>query len=478
LTHTKQDVLNALGEMISKRIGEPRYKLWFAGHTKFTLNDDHLVVGVPNLHFQEWLASTFAGEVAAAAAELLGFAVDVRFVIDPQLFQAARQAQRQVSTLPIPADNLGCKAPNMSLTPESEEPRPHPEGRTVKASRRWHHLTDFVTGPCNRVAHAAALHVVAGADELISPLVLHGPVGTGKTHLLEGIYAGLRKRSQAHRVCYVTAEEFTNRFVQSMRQGKLGTFRKYFRECDALLVDDLHFLATKAATQEEFLHTLDELHAEGKQVVVSCDCHPRLDDDFTPELRDRLLGGSVWALIPPDGVTRLEILRQRAARANPALPEDVLTYIAERVTGNVRELEGAFNCVQHYGRVVGRPVDIAMARVALADVIRHAIRVVQLEDVDRAVCKVLRLEAGALQAKRRTWTVSHPRMLAIYLARKHTSAAYSEIGRHFGGRTHSTAVIAEKKVRQWLRENEPLVLGDQRLPVREVVELAEKEIRR
>jgi chromosomal replication initiator protein len=469
LTQTKQDVMAALSAVIAQRIGEQRYRLWFAGHTKFTLHENHLVVGVPNLHFQEWLESTFANEVAAAATELLGYAIALRFVIDPQLFQAARHAQHQAAALPVP--------PMAKTSEGAAAPAPVPRPNPAKPNRRWRLLGDFITGPCNHVAHAAALHVIEG-DELISPLVIHGPVGIGKTHLLEGIYAGLRKRSDQARVCYVTAEEFTNRFVQAMRQGKLSGFRKQFRECDALLLDDLHFLATKTATQEEFLHTLDDLHTQGKQVVVSCDCHPRLDDGFSPELRDRLLGGSVWPLIPPDGTTRLEILRHRATRANPSIPEDVLRHIADLLTGNVRELEGALNSVQHYSRVVGKPIDMALARVALADMIRHSIRVIQLEDVDRNVCKVLRLEAGTLQTKRRTWTVSHPRMLAIFLARKHTSAAYSEIGRYFGGRTHSTAVIAEKKIRQWLRDDEPLVIGEQRLPVREVVELVEKELRR
>lgn len=474
MTQNKQDVLSALGKMISERIGESRYKLWFAGHTKFILNDDHLQVGVPNLHFQEWLASTFAAEIARAAEELLGFAVAVRFTIDPQLFQAARQEQHQVAALPTAAAAPDAAPP----TPGSHLPQRPAGGQAAKPTRRWRHLHEFVTGPCNQVAYAAAQHVVAGVDELMSPLVLHGPVGTGKTHLLEGIYAGLRKQGHDSRVCYVTAEEFTNRFVQSMRLGKLSSFRKTFRECDALLVDDLHFLATKNATQEEFLHTLDDLHGAGKQVVVSCDCHPRLEDDFTPELRDRLLGGSVWPLIPPDQKTRLEILRKRAARANPPLSEEVLVFISEQIKGNVREVEGAFHCVQHYSRVLGKPIDIAMARVALADLIRHAIRILQIDDIDRAVCKVLRLDSGTLQAKRRTWTVSHPRMVAIFLARKYTSAAYSEIGRHFGGRTHSTAVIAEKKVRQWLRDNGDVVLGEQRLPVREIIEQVEKELQR
>ena len=144
----------------------------------------------------------------------------------------------------------------------------------------------------------------------------------------------------------------------------------------------------------------------------------------------------------------------------------------------MRELQGALHSVQHFSRVAGRPVDLALAREALGDLLRHAVRVVQLPDIDRAVCHVLRLEGGALQSKQRAWFVSHPRMLAMYLARKHTAAAYSEIGRHFGGRNHSTAVAAEKKVRQWLQDNAELALGERRLRVREIVELVERELLR
>src|SRR5262249_20196328 len=151
---------------------------------------------------------------------------------------------------------------------------------------------------------------------------------TGKTHLLEGIYAGLRKARPDWRVTYVTSEDFTNRFVQAMRLGRLGGFRKHFRDCDVLLLDDLHFLARKKATQEEFLHPFDALLADGRQVVLTCDCHPRLADDFTPELTDRLLGGAVWGLTPPDAETRLAILRARSAEGGAPLPDDVLRFLA------------------------------------------------------------------------------------------------------------------------------------------------------
>jgi chromosomal replication initiator protein len=336
-----------------------------------------------------------------------------------------------------------------------------------------------VVGACNRVAFASAQSVIEAPGEGANPLVIHGPVGTGKTHLLEGIYAGIRRSHAEWRVLYVTSEDFTNRFLGQLRLGKLAAFRRHFRECDVLLVDDLHFLAKKRATREEFLHTFDALQADGRQVVVTCDCHPRLSDDFTPELVDRLLGGAVWGLTPPDAETRLEILRHKAMQPAQAVPpDDVLRFLASQLRGNVRELEGALHSVRHYSRVTGRAIDVPLVREALADLLRHAVRVVRLADVDAAVRAVLRMEEGALQSTARAWAVSHPRMVAMFLARKHTAASYSEIGAHFGGRNHSTVVASEKKVRQWLQEDAELALGERRLGVRELLERVERDLLR
>src|SRR5262249_29139999 len=195
---------------------------------------------------------------------------------------------------------------------------------------------------------------------------------------------GLRREHPGWKVMYITSEDFTNRFVQAMRTDKLGAFRRQFRECDVLLVDDLHFLATKKATQEEFLHTFDTLLTDGRQLVLTCDCHPRLADDFSPELVDRLLGGAVWSLSPPDADTRLEILRVKAQTSGGAnIPEEVLRFLAGQLRGNVRELEGAIQSIRHFARVTGRGIDVALVREALAELLRHAIRVVHLEDIDR-----------------------------------------------------------------------------------------------
>jgi chromosomal replication initiator protein len=325
------------------------------------------------------------------------------------------------------------------------------------------------------VAHASAASVAEEPGQGANPLVLHGPVGTGKTHLLEGVFVGLKRAGG--RPCYVTAEEFTTRFVQASRLGKMAAFRRQFRDCTALLLDNLNFLATKRATQEEFLHTFDALTSDGRQVVVTTDCHPRLADELMPELVDRLLGGAVWSLLPPDPETRLEVLRQKAT-GGPAIPDAVLKYVAASLRGNVRELEGAVNGIRHYAKVTGRPVDQALVREALGDLLRHAVRVVTVADVDGAVCLVLRLPAGTLQSKARSWAVSHPRMVAVYLCRKHTAATYGEISKHFGAKTHSTAVAAEKKVRGWLAEDLAVVIGGRDWRAKELIDRIERELQR
>jgi chromosomal replication initiator protein len=472
---SEREVVAALGQALRQRVGAPRYHLWFQDRIKLSWEGDLLVVGVPNHFYQEWMQKTFAADVRAAAAEVAGRPIQVRFAIDPELFQAARRAEAAVSPLPpAPAGPPAMSPPSPPAVRPTPSPRP-PRQR----SRRWRRLDTFVVGAGNRVAHASALSVVEAPGQDANPLVLHGPVGTGKTHLLEGIYVGLRKGRPEWRICFITAEEFTNRFVQAMRLGKLGAFRKHFRDGDALLLDDVHFLATKRATQEEFLHTLDALHAEGRQVVLTCDCHPRLADDFLPELTDRLLGGAVWGLAPPDAETRLHLLRACAAQpGQPPVPEEVLGYLAEQLRGNVRELEGAVHSLHHFSKVAGRKIDLALAREVLGELLRHSVRVVGLEDVDRAVCAALRLEGAALRGKQRDWKHSHPRMLAMYLARKHTGATYAEVGQYFGGRSHSTVVAAEKKVRQWLQEDASLTLGERPLRVRDVIERAERDLLR
>jgi chromosomal replication initiator protein len=496
---------------VAARVGAARFGLWFAGHARFVPLGGEVAVAVRNQHSQDWLEHTFGTAVRESVAEVCGPGTAVKWVVDAGLF--GESAERGARSAELSSAERGVRnaepkkegdhssalshpalrAPRSALQKDlfgDPVPQAKPRAKRVdpdvealarplaKPGRRWKLLSEFVVGSCNRVAHASALSVVEEPGDGANPLVIHGPVGTGKTHLLEGIFAGLKRAGGEHRPCYVTAEEFTTRFVQAARLGKMSSFRRQFRECSALLLDNLNFLANKRGSIEEFLFTFDALVAEGRQVVVTMDCHPRLCDELMPELVDRLLGGAVWGLVPPDPETRLEILRKKATGANPAIPDGVLKCLASSLRGNVRELEGAVNSVRHYAKVTGRPVDQAVAREALGDLLRHAVRTVSVADVDAAVCAILRLAAGTLQSKSRAWAVTHPRMIAIYLCRKHTAATYGEISKHFGAKTHSTAVAAEKKVRTWIEKGASVAIGERDWDAKELLDRIERELQR
>jgi len=468
------DCVTRFVQDLTNRINADRYNLWFRDHTRIVLDGDDLVVGVPNLMCQEWLQRTFGEDVRDAAAAILGPSSAVRFAIDPELFRTARAEQERVAS----AAEL---APAPFVVRSGAEPvaeAPKPRAPAARRGRKWRHLSDFVVGGCNRVAHASAMSIVDSPGQGANPLVLYGPVGTGKTHLLEGIYAGIRKKWADHVVRFSTAEDFTNAFVMTMQQGRQADFRRQFRDCSVLLLDDLNFLASKKATQIEFIHTFDALVADHRQVVVSMDGHPRLCENLMPELVDRLLGGAVWSLLPPDGETRFDLLRAKSAKFTPSIPEGVLRFLADQLRGNVRELEGAIHSLRHFHHVTGKPIDEALAREALGDLLRHAVRVVGVREVDAAVCSILRLPQGALQSTKRSWTVSHPRMLAIYLCRKHTAATYGEISLYFGNKTHSTAVAAERKVRDWMEKNTTLKIAEREWPTRDLLERVERELGR
>lgn len=475
-----------LAAAVSRRVGQARFGLWFQGHARFRSLGRAVHVVVRNQQTRDWLEQTFGKDVREAVAEICGAGTGLAWQVDADLFESAPAIETPVA----PSANRGSSKPApekaipQELFGEREPPpktRPKPpvevERVEMRVGRRWRILTEFVVGRCNRVAHAAARNVVEEPGE-VTPLILHGPVGTGKTHLLEGIFAGLKRAGAEERPCYVTAEEFTSKFVAASQHGKMGAFRRQYRECSALLVDDLNFLASKKATQAEFLHTFDSLIADGRQVVVATDCHPRLSDEFMPELVDRLLGGAIWGLLPPDPETRLEILRKKATGPGPAIPDDVLKALAARLRGNVRELEGAINGVRHFAKVTGRPVDLVLAREALGELLRHAVRTVTVANIDAAVCAALRLGAGTLQSKSRAWIVTHPRMIAIYLSRKHTAATYGEISKYYRAKTHSTAVAAEKKVRAWIETDASIAIGDREWRARELIDRVEHELQK
>ena len=342
--------------------------------------------------------------------------------------------------------------------------------------RRFADLLDLVEGSCNEFALSAARQVCQAPGAQFTSLFVHGPVGVGKTHVLEGIHRELKRRYPARQVAYLTAEAFANFFTQALRDHKLPSFRQKFRSIDVLIVDDIDFLDGKRGIQEEFLFTVQQLEAHGRMVVVAAHGHPRLLTKMSEELRTRFLAGMVCRIDPPDVATRRRIIETKAFRAGADFAPDVFQFVADRFRNNVRELEGAFNTLLAHQRMQGRRLSLTAARHALADLERDCIRVVRIVDVEQTVCTFFGITNEDLKSTKRQQSISQPRMLAMYLARKHTRAAYTEIGKHFGGRNHSTVMAAEKKIKAAMTNAEPLQIQSQSWRISDLIESLEQQL--
>ncbi|MEX0718179.1 MAG: chromosomal replication initiator protein DnaA [Planctomycetaceae bacterium] len=497
-----------LQQAIAERVGPRNFEHWFRDKTTFEVQGEELIVGVGSPFLSTWMQRHFREPVGGAAQALLGHAARVVFRVDSRVM-AARDASPRTTTTTIaqaaPLNETGAPLHATAVgetqsrgrqavppsgtsasegrdaragrfdrpdraAPASSPPRP------VRTGRRFADLDEFVVGECNLLARTAAGKVAEAPGASYSPLYLYGGVGSGKTHLLEGIHRRIRRAFPALSVTFLTSEAFANYFTEALRDRTLPSFRHKFRTVDVLLVDDVDFLDGKRAMQEEFLHTIKQLESQGRQVVVAADRHPRLLSRLSDELTTRFQAGLVCRLEPPDAETRRRIVQAKSAKSEADIAPEALDFVAQRFRNNVRELEGALNCLATWHGMTSRRVTLSTARQVLADMERDCARVVRLTDIESAVCAFFGVDPHDLRSSKRHRTISRPRMLAMFLARKHTQSAYSEIGNHFGGRNHSTVMSAERNVRKWIDERTTIHVGGQPWGLGEVVEMLEQQL--
>jgi chromosomal replication initiator protein len=463
------EIVSAVRNALADKVGQERLDLWFGPSTRLALDQGKLEVAAGSRFFMEFLRTNFRAPLAAACCEVLGHCPELEFRVDAALADTPAAETEPHVVKPTPTADRQRRS---TAVPGLPGPQP-----AAPAERRpFGNLSSFVVGACNRLAHASAELAVRQPGQ-ISPLVIFGPSGIGKTHLLQGIWTALRRSRHAGRVIYLSAEQFTSSFLEALRGSGLPSFRRKYRGVEVFLLDDLHFVCGKRATQVELLHTTDELLRAGRQLVFAADRPPAELTGLGPELIGRLQSGMVCPMAAPDYATRLGIVGRMAERMGLAVPPEVQAYVAENLVSHARELSGALCRLQATSQAFGRPVTRALAEEALADMIRSSAPAVRLPDIERAVCDVFGVSADELQSDGKSKAFAHPRMLAMWLARKHTRAALSEIGQYFGRRSHSTVVSAQKRVDVWKAAGKRIALANRVWSLDEAIEQVERRLR-
>ncbi|MFZ2998016.1 chromosomal replication initiator protein DnaA [Sphingobium sp.] len=331
-----------------------------------------------------------------------------------------------------------------------------------------HDFATFITGESNRLACSAAQAMGALAEPRFSPLFIHGSTGQGKTHLLHAIAAAFSAHSPAAPVLYMSAERFMMEFVNAMRANDTMAFKARLRAARLLLIDDIQFISGKGSTQEEFLHTINDLIDSGARIVVTADRPPQRLESIDARILSRLAGGLVADILPADLDLRLAILEaKRVVAGDPPVPDAVIDFLARSIRSNVRELEGAFNKLVAYGQLTGRAIDLDFAQGMLADAVRANARRITVDEIQKACAAHFKIDPSEMRSKRRARAVARPRQVAMYLAKKMTPRSLPEIGRIFGGRDHSTVIHAVRTIEQ-LRESNPDMDADVRALLRQL----------
>jgi chromosomal replication initiator protein len=304
----------------------------------------------------------------------------------------------------------------------------------------------FITGPCNRLAHAASVAVSEQPGKAYNPLFIHGGVGLGKTHLLQATCQKLLETNPDAQIMYLSCDSFINQFMAAVEAGQMNEFRYRYRQVDVLVIDDIHFLGGRERSQEEFFHTFNTLYQQHKQIILSADCPP----SEIPELEDRLVSRFNWGLVArvdkPCYETRVAILRRKARLRGLELPEDVVCYVAARIENNTRELEGAITKLQGMSLLSGGLIDLDLAKQALGDATQPEQKRITIQQILDAVTKYYGVRLSDLQSKKRNKSIAFPRQVCMYLARKHTRYSLEEIGGYFGGRDHTTVLHGVRTV--------------------------------
>ena len=423
---------------IAGHVSETHFATWFKPIRVIGGDDEWLELEVPNHFFLEWVKEHYLGLIHETLRKTAKKEFDLSWKVGPG----------------------GIDKPGQSKKPqvrEKESGAPRTQKAAMPLLNPRYTFENFVVGKANEFAHAASWAVTNHLASKYNPLYIYGGVGLGKTHLLQAIGHRVLQENPGAKVCYYTSERFLNEFINYISREKMNEFRGKFRNVDLLLIDDIQFWSKKEGTQEEFFHTFNALYESHKQIVVTSDKFPKDLVGIEERLRSRFEWGLVADIQPPDTETKTAILRKKAKAEGIKLPDDVAEWLVSVSGSNIRELEGFLNRVIAYSSLTSQDLSLAMSKDALKNLLKKKEdRFITIEEIQKAVCSYYNVKPSDLKSKRRHKNISHPRQVAMYVAREHGRFSFPEIGSSFGGKDHSTAIHAVKKIERDINENAEL----------------------
>ena len=424
---TAEGLWSEVSSRLRGALNETTYRTWFNHVEGLELRDDEFVLAVPNDFTRDWIEGHFIGLISAAVGDATG-----------------RERRIQLAVTEVA---------NGERAETVEAPRREAVGGQNMNPK--YTFDSFVIGSSNRFAHAAALAVAEAPAQAYNPLFIYGGTGLGKTHLLQAVAQYVSEHQGELSVRYVTSETFMNDFINALRDKRIEGFKQRYRAYDLLLIDDIQFFEHKERIQEEFFHTFNTIYEAGGQIAISSDRPPRDISTLEERLRSRFEWGLITDIQPPDLETRIAILRKKVKTDHIHIPDPkVLEFVAGRISSNIRELEGALTRVVAFSSLTGRPMTEDLAQDVLKDVFPQGeVQQVTIERIQELVSDRFGLSLDELCGDKRSQNIVYPRQVAMYLSRELTDSSLPKIGKHFGGRDHTTVIHATSKIARLIRED-------------------------
>jgi chromosomal replication initiator protein len=436
---TLLDIWQKAQKPLKTTIGETSYDTWFS-HLKICETvPGVLTIQAPDEYFKNWIDERYRTIIERCLRTEGGGAINIEFAVNSEILN--KNTQQKLDLI------------EKSFAPVDKHTHLNPRFL----------FENFVVGTSNRFAFAAAQAVAENPAKAYNPFFIYGPVGLGKTHLLQAISHEAERHNPGLKVCYLSSEQFTNELINSIRHHSAESFRQKYRNVDILLIDDIHFIAGKMSTQEEFFHTFNTLHDHHKQIIICSDRPPKEISNLEERLVSRFAWGLVTDIQPPDYETRVAILRKKLELESVTVPDDVVLFIAQEIKTNIRELEGALIRVVAYSLLEEKTISLGLAKQVLKDMVKETNKTISVDMVQKEVAVYYNVPLADLKNKKRNKNVVLPRQVAMFLTRKLTTHSLPEIGAAFGGKDHTTVLHAYKKVEKDQMTNPDMKRGIEHL---------------